>query len=242
MANTWTLCYEEQFYLVTGLLLAFASRRFFSAAAIVTRRCHLYPARAARGWLAARRLFLRWPLGHVRGWDSDLPLSELPNGPAAVVDLCRPGSGNAVRSCGPNPEHRPSPEAPGRIHLHCIVLWTPVDSVASLGQRDLRTLVDRPILLVRQTIVQHLSDSLSARGGRIQRFGTLGVDQRTECRDHRRAGESVINSADRMVVSRDSREPVPELVSIGVRCEITNFESPDPPRTSRGEPVNKSSL
>lgn len=36
MANTWTLCYEEQFYLVTGVLLAFASRRFFSAAAIVT--------------------------------------------------------------------------------------------------------------------------------------------------------------------------------------------------------------
>jgi peptidoglycan/LPS O-acetylase OafA/YrhL len=36
MPNTWTLCYEEQFYVVTGLLLAFASRRFFQAAAWVT--------------------------------------------------------------------------------------------------------------------------------------------------------------------------------------------------------------
>jgi peptidoglycan/LPS O-acetylase OafA/YrhL len=31
LPNTWTLCYEEQFYLVTGLLLALASRRFFVA-------------------------------------------------------------------------------------------------------------------------------------------------------------------------------------------------------------------
>jgi peptidoglycan/LPS O-acetylase OafA/YrhL len=36
MANTWTLCYEEQFYVVTGLLLALAARRFFHAAAAVT--------------------------------------------------------------------------------------------------------------------------------------------------------------------------------------------------------------
>ena len=32
LRNTWTLCYEEQFYAVTGLLLAFAARRFFVAA------------------------------------------------------------------------------------------------------------------------------------------------------------------------------------------------------------------
>jgi peptidoglycan/LPS O-acetylase OafA/YrhL len=36
MPNTWTLCYEEQFYLVTGLLLAFASRQFFRMSALVT--------------------------------------------------------------------------------------------------------------------------------------------------------------------------------------------------------------
>jgi peptidoglycan/LPS O-acetylase OafA/YrhL len=36
MANTWTLCYEEQFYFVTGVLLAVASRRFFQAAAWLT--------------------------------------------------------------------------------------------------------------------------------------------------------------------------------------------------------------
>jgi peptidoglycan/LPS O-acetylase OafA/YrhL len=32
LRNTWTLCYEEQFYAVTGLLLALAARRFFTAA------------------------------------------------------------------------------------------------------------------------------------------------------------------------------------------------------------------
>jgi len=31
LKNTWTLCYEEQFYVVTGLLLLFASRYFFQA-------------------------------------------------------------------------------------------------------------------------------------------------------------------------------------------------------------------
>lgn len=36
MANTWTLCYEEQFYFITGLVLAFASRRFFSVVAWLT--------------------------------------------------------------------------------------------------------------------------------------------------------------------------------------------------------------
>jgi peptidoglycan/LPS O-acetylase OafA/YrhL len=36
MANTWTLCYEEQFYFVTGLILALAARRFFSVTAWLT--------------------------------------------------------------------------------------------------------------------------------------------------------------------------------------------------------------
>ena len=34
--QAWTLCYEEQFYLVTGLLLAFCARRFFAGAALVS--------------------------------------------------------------------------------------------------------------------------------------------------------------------------------------------------------------
>jgi peptidoglycan/LPS O-acetylase OafA/YrhL len=36
MHNTWTLCYEEQFYLIAGILLACASRRFFTATAVIT--------------------------------------------------------------------------------------------------------------------------------------------------------------------------------------------------------------
>ena len=34
--QAWTLCYEEQFYLVTGLLLAFSARRFFAGAVFVS--------------------------------------------------------------------------------------------------------------------------------------------------------------------------------------------------------------
>jgi peptidoglycan/LPS O-acetylase OafA/YrhL len=36
LPNTWTLCYEEQFYIVAGLILIFCSRRIFTAAAVVT--------------------------------------------------------------------------------------------------------------------------------------------------------------------------------------------------------------
>jgi peptidoglycan/LPS O-acetylase OafA/YrhL len=36
LRNTWTLCYEEQFYFVTGMLLLISARRFFTAAAVVT--------------------------------------------------------------------------------------------------------------------------------------------------------------------------------------------------------------
>src|SRR5438093_424847 len=32
MKNTWTLCYEEQFYAVVGLMLLLAGTRFFAAA------------------------------------------------------------------------------------------------------------------------------------------------------------------------------------------------------------------
>ncbi|MFL5241320.1 MAG: acyltransferase family protein [Gemmataceae bacterium] len=36
LGQAWTLCYEEQFYAVTGLLLLLAPRRFFGAAAVMT--------------------------------------------------------------------------------------------------------------------------------------------------------------------------------------------------------------
>jgi peptidoglycan/LPS O-acetylase OafA/YrhL len=36
LPNTWTLCYEEQFYVVAGLIIIFASKRIFTAAAVVT--------------------------------------------------------------------------------------------------------------------------------------------------------------------------------------------------------------
>ncbi len=36
LGHAWTLCYEEQFYAVTGLLLLLCPRRFFTGAAIVT--------------------------------------------------------------------------------------------------------------------------------------------------------------------------------------------------------------
>lgn len=36
LPNTWTLCYEEQFYVVAALILIVASRRLFTAAAVVT--------------------------------------------------------------------------------------------------------------------------------------------------------------------------------------------------------------
>jgi len=36
LSHAWTLCYEEQFYAVTGLLLALCPRRYFSGAAVVT--------------------------------------------------------------------------------------------------------------------------------------------------------------------------------------------------------------
>ena len=36
IGQAWTLCYEEQFYIVVGAALIFAARRFFSVAAVVT--------------------------------------------------------------------------------------------------------------------------------------------------------------------------------------------------------------
>jgi peptidoglycan/LPS O-acetylase OafA/YrhL len=36
LPNTWTLCYEEQFYFIAALILLFASRRIFTAAIVVT--------------------------------------------------------------------------------------------------------------------------------------------------------------------------------------------------------------
>jgi len=36
MKNTWTLCYEEQFYAVVGFMLLVSAQRFFAAAGVVT--------------------------------------------------------------------------------------------------------------------------------------------------------------------------------------------------------------
>lgn len=36
LPNTWTLCYEEQFYVIAAMILLFASRRLFTAAVAVT--------------------------------------------------------------------------------------------------------------------------------------------------------------------------------------------------------------
>jgi peptidoglycan/LPS O-acetylase OafA/YrhL len=49
MGNTWTLCYEEQFYLVTGVLLAFFARRFFHVVAWLT--VAVLVARHAGPWI-----------------------------------------------------------------------------------------------------------------------------------------------------------------------------------------------
>lgn len=39
VGQSWTLCYEEQFYLVVGIILAFSSARPFLAASVVTLLC-----------------------------------------------------------------------------------------------------------------------------------------------------------------------------------------------------------
>jgi peptidoglycan/LPS O-acetylase OafA/YrhL len=49
MGHAWTLCYEEQFYLVMGVLLLLFPRRLFAACAVVTLLCflarHVVPGR-----------------------------------------------------------------------------------------------------------------------------------------------------------------------------------------------------
>ncbi|MGE0608738.1 MAG: acyltransferase family protein [Pirellulales bacterium] len=51
MSNTWTLCYEEQFYALAGLMLFLAARRFFLAAVVlsVLTLCVRHVGRA-NGW------------------------------------------------------------------------------------------------------------------------------------------------------------------------------------------------
>ncbi len=36
LPNTWTLCYEEQFYVIAALILLLAGGRIFTAAVVVT--------------------------------------------------------------------------------------------------------------------------------------------------------------------------------------------------------------
>lgn len=83
MSNTWTLCYEEQFYAVVGVFLVIATRRFFLATLLVcglTLACR-HGARQA-GWdqagsfldghwlLFAAGIFLYYQLTHAKraGW------------------------------------------------------------------------------------------------------------------------------------------------------------------------------
>ncbi len=61
MPNTWTLCYEEQFYVITGLLLAAAPRRFFQAAAWLTAA--VIVARHVLPWLGVTAEGFFWD-GH----------------------------------------------------------------------------------------------------------------------------------------------------------------------------------
>jgi peptidoglycan/LPS O-acetylase OafA/YrhL len=57
LANIWTLCYEEQFYLVMGLLVCFFPKRIFSGSIIVTILAlgarHIFPkaGELTGGWL-----------------------------------------------------------------------------------------------------------------------------------------------------------------------------------------------
>lgn len=50
LGHAWTLFYEEQFYVVTGLILALAPRRFFAVAALVT--AFVLIARRTAPWLS----------------------------------------------------------------------------------------------------------------------------------------------------------------------------------------------
>ena len=50
LPNTWTLCYEEQFYLVTGILLAVSPHRFFLASYLIAAATIV--ARIACGYFA----------------------------------------------------------------------------------------------------------------------------------------------------------------------------------------------
>jgi peptidoglycan/LPS O-acetylase OafA/YrhL len=83
MSNTWTLCYEEQFYAVVGLILMVATQRFFAASLVlcgVTLACrHIgrWQGLELAGWffeghwlLFAAGIFLYYQFTHVSrtGW------------------------------------------------------------------------------------------------------------------------------------------------------------------------------
>lgn len=64
LPNTWTLCYEEQFYAVAGVILLLAPRRIFGAAAAVTVLAVLAKLAADHANVAVKGTFLdgRWLL------------------------------------------------------------------------------------------------------------------------------------------------------------------------------------
>jgi peptidoglycan/LPS O-acetylase OafA/YrhL len=85
MRNTWTLCFEEQFYLIAALLLALSARRFFLGAVVITsltllcrHGCRMMEV-DLRGWcmdghwlLFAAGLLLFYQLNGASAWTSRL--------------------------------------------------------------------------------------------------------------------------------------------------------------------------
>ncbi len=81
-AMAWTLCYEEQFYAVVGLLLVLAPRRFFLGAAVVTVLTAALGAIVTRRapidgfffdgyWLHfAAGILLYYSVNYARGWQT----------------------------------------------------------------------------------------------------------------------------------------------------------------------------
>jgi len=58
LGNAWTLCYEEQFYFIAGMLLLLTPRRYFEAAAGVTVAVAVTAVLTARGTLPLEGFFL----------------------------------------------------------------------------------------------------------------------------------------------------------------------------------------
>lgn len=60
LGHAWTLCYEEQFYAVTGLILLLAPRRMFLAAIMVTAGISLLSSWAGRNGISFEGTIVGW--------------------------------------------------------------------------------------------------------------------------------------------------------------------------------------